>query len=278
MTSPRFDLVAIDVDGTLLDSTGRLSPENERAVRAAVERGVRVVLATARPPRTTRPLAERLGLAGAAGSSVHIHYDGAVVWSARRNGANEHWALPARTSQSVIAAARAAWRGVSVSIEHLDRWYADHLKEGLTSEVSLATKPDYVGPLESFMHIPPTRLTLAAPPEHLGAVRKIVMDEYVGPGHASCSASAPHLLQVVAPGVDKGAAVRWIAEMTKTDRRRVMAIGDGPNDAGMLRWAGLGVAVGNAWGETRIAADERVEETCDESAVAATLGRFLFNK
>jgi hypothetical protein len=68
------------------------------------------------------------------------------------------------------------------------------------------------------------------------------------------SCSHLRLLQVVAGRVDKADALATVAEFYGIDPDRVLAIGDAPNDLGMIRWAGLGVAMQNAWDEVRAAA------------------------
>jgi len=277
----KFDLLAVDVDGTLLDSTGRLSARNVQALRAAAGQGVRVVLATHRPPRATRALADRLGLTAGGGRAAKndprltINHSGATVWSLRADAAIEHWTLPSAVSRSVIAATRSVEPEAIVSIEHLERWYTERLDSTLAPEFASAMQPDYVGPLSSFLHIPPSRLTIAAAPDRLRDIRRLLLDEYVKPGHAACSATSAHILQVVAPGVDKAAALARVADRLGVTRDRVAAIGDGPNDVGMLRWAGLGLAVANAWGEARLASDETLDADCDHHAVAEAIERWI---
>ena len=65
----RVRLIAIDIDGTLLDSNGRLPDANRRAIHAAVTRGVEVVLATGRTFHHARPIAAKLGAAGSSSAA-----------------------------------------------------------------------------------------------------------------------------------------------------------------------------------------------------------------
>ena len=74
--------------------------------------------------------------------------------------------------------------------------------------------------------------------------------------------------------VDKGTAIRYIATHLGVDADRVMAIGDAPNDVGMIRWAGLGIAVENGWPEVRQAADVVISSNNDDG-VAEALDRYI---
>ena len=89
--------------------------------------------------------------------------------------------------------------------------------------------------------------------------------------------SDPHLIQVVDRRVDKANAVEMIASRLGVSRQRVMAIGDAPNDVGMIRWAGLGVAVANAWEEALRVANEVVESN-DADGVALALKRYVLSQ
>jgi hypothetical protein len=74
--------------------------------------------------------------------------------------------------------------------------------------------------------------------------------------------------------VDKADALGFVAKHYGVAAERVMAIGDAPNDATMLKWAGLGVAMGNAWPTTRQSADVVVASN-DEEGVAQALTRYV---
>ncbi|GAG40119.1 unnamed protein product, partial [marine sediment metagenome] len=74
-------------------------------------------------------------------------------------------------------------------------------------------------------------------------------------------------------GVDKGTALAWVAEGLGISREATMAIGDSGNDAGMIAWAGLGVAMGNASAEAKSVADY-VAPSVDDDGLAEAIERF----
>ena len=279
MPDTPYDILALDLDGTLLRSDNRIADRDAKAVRDAARAGVRVVIATARPPRAVKPIVEALGLHDITAPSrdglgvVTINYNGAALWDARRGKAIEHQPIVATLAKEVIDAARRVMRDVMVSIEILDKWYTDRVVPGLHTETSKAFAPDFVGPLEAFLRVAPTKVLFLAEPERLLEVRSTLHDRYARKGLLDLKVSDDHLFSIIAPGVDKGTALASLCARLGVARERVLAIGDAPNDAKMLEWAGRGLAVSNAWSEARTAADEVLALSNDQCAVADVIER-----
>ncbi|MCE9589147.1 MAG: Cof-type HAD-IIB family hydrolase [Planctomycetes bacterium] len=267
---PAIELIALDVDGTLLRSDKRLSKRVVKAVRDASAKGVRVVLASARPPRSMREIYDLLAL-----KTYQVNYNGALIHDPITRRHIHHQPLSGALAGKVIKLARKVDPDVVVSIEILDKWYTDHVDDTLPTETSKAFMPDYIGPLEAFLHVPVTKLMLLGPPDRIAAVRAAVLKKFQG--EVAIAVSDSHLLQVVHPKVDKSHALAMIAKHYGIATQAVMAIGDAPNDVGMLKWAGLGVAVGNAWHETRAAADIVVPAN-DEDGVSHAIKAYVLDK
>ncbi len=255
-------LVALDLDGTLLCSDKRLSRRAIRVIGEVSRRGIRIVLASARPPRSVVEIYRHLKL-----DTLQINYNGALVYDPPRARHTFHQPLAADLARRIVAVARKTDPHVVVSIEILDKWYTDHVDETLPTETSLHFSPDFVGPLRTFLHVPVTKLMLLAPPQRLGSVRAAVEHRFAD--RVRVDVSDPHLIQVVHPKVDKAHALAKVAETYRVPRQRVMAVGDAPNDIGMLRWAGWGVAMGNGWEAVRAAADAVVPGNDEDGAVHA---------
>jgi len=262
-------LLAVDIDGTLLRSDKQLTRRTGEAIRAAVASGVRVVLASARPPRSVRAIHNVLGL-----DTVQINYNGALIHDPVRSQNLFHQPLDTALARRVINAARRVDRQCMVSIEILDRWYTDHFDESLPTETSLEFKPDFIGPLNAFLTVPVTKLMLLAPAERMVRIRTAVERRFVST--VGLAISDAHLLQVCHREANKAAALAQVAQYYGVERDRVLAIGDAPNDVAMLRWAGLGVAVGNAWPAARAAADTVVREN-DADGVAHAIEQYVLH-
>ncbi len=284
MPTPRFDILAVDVDGTLLDSRGALSNANADAVRAATAAGVMVVLASARPPMTTLPLVHALGLdhparkpTGGSWPALTMNQNGAVIWSMTAQRALGHYSFDKAIGSSVIAAARSIDPDVGVSLEHIDRWYTDCEDPKRRRRMVADFEPHFVGPVSTFTHIEPTRITLMTDPSRLPALRALIVEHFVHTGQVSCRAAGDDRLEIQELDVDKRRALDNIARSLAVPRERICAVGDGPNDAGMLRFAGLGLAVANAWGEARQAADLLLDSGSDDSPLQEVMLQHILN-
>ena len=260
-------MVAIDIDGTLMRSDKQVTRRSARAIAEASRRGVSIVLASARPPRSVRELHRELGL-----TTPSVHYNGALVFDAATRTHLFHRPLARRTARRAVRLARRIDRSVVVSIERLDRWLTDRVDPTLLVETARNSEPDFLGSMRDCLREDVTKLMLLAPPDRLAPVRDRLHAKLGG--ELAVHVSDRHVLQLVHREVDKAAAVRWIADRRGIAADEVMAIGDAPNDAGMLRWAGLGVAMENAWPQALAAADA-VAPSNDAEGVTAALERFV---
>ncbi|QDU70651.1 Cof-type HAD-IIB family hydrolase [Mucisphaera calidilacus] len=270
-----IQLIACDVDGTLIDASGKIPENNRLAIAEAARRGVRFVLASARPPRMARPIYDALGL-----DTYQVNYNGAVIQRPADDDYAVHLPIEPRLALRVIETARAADPELAVSLEIKDRWLTDGLLDGLETATSLNLTPDYLGPLEPVLVEPVTKILLLTPPARMPALRSALeaaLEPEFG-GHVRLQVSDEHLVQVVNVEADKEHAAAWVAQAYGISMDAMLAIGDAPNDAGMLRAAGVGVAVGGAWDEARAAADCVSPCGAAEGAVAWAIERFVLDR
>jgi hypothetical protein len=241
-------LIGIDVDGTLLDSDGRLPPENRDAVRAAVAAGIHVALVTGRSYPFARPVATDLPPALSlivSNGAVERTMDGATV--ARR-------LLDRGVARAVLDATR-AYRDAAALIfdrdaerqvmfetmdwEHPGRqkyWSRNnaHIAKAVPLEQALVEDPIQV----MFNGAVDAMQALAAALRRDAKDYAVSLTEYV---HRDFS-----LVDVTAPDATKGRALAWKAEQLGLARHEVMAIGDNFNDVEMLEFAGTAVVMANA--------------------------------
>jgi hypothetical protein len=243
-------LLAIDLDGTLLNSAKQVTEATAAILRAARQQaGVQVVLATARPPRSVMPIYRLLDL-----DTPMINYNGALVYDPASGRVLMHRPIPLATARLVVSTAREVLPEVIVSGEVLDRWYTDRFEPALAARVAgVAARPHVVAPLEQWLTRPVTKLLLLGAAEAMPAVLDAVRTRL--PYEVVTVQTEDFLVQVMHSTVSKAQALRMVAGELGVAQSQVMAIGDNLNDIDMLRWAGVAVAMGNAPAAVRKVAD-----------------------
>jgi hypothetical protein len=264
-------LLALDIDGTILLPDGSLSQRVKRAIGEAQARGIVVALATARRWAGTQALAEELGLTGAL-----ILYDGALICDAVSGEASLRRTLDPAQAQAaaqmmgayelqVIAQYRDAQGErllVSADPPH-PQWTRSYLERfarqttyfGLDDLAALA--PQMLR-LCAFGQFDPLRVAFDALGESPLGRQIMPMGSYDGAE-----------LTVFAPEASKGEGMRWLAQRLDIPLAQTMAMGDGVNDISMLQAAGLGVAMGNAAPEVRLAANVVTADNAEDGAALA---------
>ncbi len=265
LTEKYYQLVVIDVDGTLLDSQHRLSPGSQEAIRELAGLGPRAILASGRPRPGVVPLLEELGLGPA-----HIGAGGAYACGVDGELLIEH-PLPEELLPVLVERARAAELQVAL-----------HTYDQIIIEGSDAHEQEMIrfNGGEYTVRVPdvlaagagsPCKLTLWGRPEDGQRYRAEV--EALGLP-VFTAFSAPHFLEVNSITANKGSAVQLMAQHLGVPLGRVIAIGDQFNDLTMFRVVGLPVAMGNAPEAVRRAA-KVVAPSNDEGGVAWAIRKFM---
>ena len=261
-------LVAIDQDGTLLDSHGQLSEKNSRAIRRAVAQGVMVIIATGKSQASGRAVMAALGL-----NAPGVFTQGLVITAADGSVLFEQ-GLVSETAVSVINFAQThqlpllAYCGERMLAENPGKYtdlLHDHYRE---------PKPEVVGSLIPWVgQITMNKLLISD--EVTTARTRAALEQLVG-DNAVVVQAVPHYLEVLPPNTSKGKGLRWLLAHLNIDPADVLAIGDGENDLEMLEFVGVGVAMGNAGTAVRAVANH-VVATNDESGVAEAIETFVLN-
>jgi Cof subfamily protein (haloacid dehalogenase superfamily) len=232
-------LLAIDLDGTLLNDAKRIASRTVDALSGVVARGVKVIIASARPPRSVRHIYAQLGL-----DTWQINYNGALIWDEPAKQVVYHRPMEGNVVRRIIDRARAQFPDVLVTCEVLDRWYTDRFEQTYTTETGRLFKPDVIAPLDEFCSQPITKLLLLGDADCVTALNAIFAD--ADRQDISIVRTDPQLLQIMDKKVGKAAALQLVAEHYEVPLEEVMSIGDAPNDVGMLQLSGVAVAMDNA--------------------------------
>ncbi len=264
----RIRLIAIDLDGTLLNSAKEITEASSAILRTAQEQtGAKVVLASARPPRTVLPFHTLLGL-----DTPMINYNGALVFDPTCSSVVLHKPIPANIAGGIIRLARARYPKILVSAEVLDRWYTDFFDPSYELATALTHQPDVTAPVGQWSDQEMTKLMLLGPQDWLEDVHAAIHLHF--PHQVATVQTEKGLLQIMHATAGKAQALRTVAGELAVSREQVMAIGDNANDVGMLQWAGVGVAMGNAHPEALAAADY-VTDHHDADGAAHAIRRII---
>lgn len=263
----QIKLIAIDLDGTVLRDDKTISKRTLQAIQRAKTAGIPVIMVTARPPRSSKAIYEQLGL-----TTPSIHYNGAYVHDFTTGEELFHQPLAAEIVRIIVEAAREVDPACELTLEIKDKWHTDHHDGTLMTETAKHFPPDVIAPIESFLDMDVTKLMLLTPGEKIPALEEVV--EKVAGDQVMMTRSDDHLLQISHPAVEKQAALKRYCDQQGIAAREVMAIGDAPNDCKMIAWAGLGLAVGNAWPQVKAVADEVLLRN-DEDGPAIAIERVV---
>ena len=259
---PPIKLLAIDLDGTLLNDSKQVSEQTARALRCLPDRGVKVVIASARPPRSVRHIYQLLQL-----DTLQINYNGALIWNELEKKAMLHLPLPGQIVAEMVEVARDWFDDVIVSCEVMDRWFTDRADDAHTTETGRMFKPDVIAPLETFVNDQVTKLMFLGDPKSMSQLESLLYKQFGD--RVIILQTDDNLLQIVNPDAGKSAALQWVGGFYSVPMAQVMAIGDAPNDVGMLQVAGVAVAMDNARPAVKAVADWIAPSNNDHGVHAA---------
>ena len=239
VNTPHIQLVAADLDGTLLDDHKQIDPATVRAIAALPQHGVQFIIASARPPRSVRHIYQQLAL-----TTWQINYNGALIWDQPTQHAVFHRPLHGPLVLEMIQLARAIDPRVLITCEILDRWHTDRIDNTYTTETGRLFKPDVVAPADTYCAGDVTKLLLLGPPNVIQQIEWPLRRQFSL--KAAIIRTDANLIQIMHREVNKAVALRFIADHYGIPMERILAIGDAANDLEMIQAAGVGVAVANS--------------------------------
>lgn len=251
----RPGLVALDIDGTLVDHDGVLPTPVREAVGRVVAAGVPVVLATGRAWHGTQSVFDELGLppglAVASNGAVTVSYPPQEIVQAVTFDPREVIDRVIEFAPSTLIAVEEIGRGYRLSAPFPDG--------DLTGEI-VVEDPDQLGAR------PVTRIILRDPSRSDDDF--LALAERLGLREVTYFVGWSAWLDIAPHGVTKASALAGVAATLGVPASRVLAFGDGRNDVEMLRWAGRGLAIGGAVAEVVAAADAVTDSFADGGPVA----------
>ncbi len=271
-------LIAIDIDGTLLDSKVEISPANLNALRRANEAGVEIVLVTGRRHKFALPVAQSLGF-----DLWLISSNGAVTRST--GGELFHQDLLPRTTALKLCQNMQPFRNHTVLTfdrEGMGAIVCENHEQlyGVIQRWMEKNAPyiEYVSPIEKALTEDPIQTMFCGPIELMQrAQERLLACDFAGEFtllRTQYDARNLCILDILNAGCSKGHALERWARYRGLDRSEVMAIGDNYNDIEMLAFAGHPVIMGNASDDLK-QNGWTVTLHNDESGVAAAIEQVL---
>lgn len=265
----RYKLIAADMDGTLLDSNGQIADKTLQTIRRVADAGILFTVCTGRPIQGVDKYNGLLKLKGPA-----ITYNGAVIVDMESRRTLFEQGLLRNDAGKIIElgleydTTMCIWSG--------GRLYGNKLNERIHDYKKLSGVEPVLA--ENFGELLDQGITKILWYDDEERIRKVLKDFSAELfTEVTCCTSKPDFLEFFNRKASKGKALKKIGELYGIRREEMIAIGDGLNDLDMIRYAGLGIAMGNGDAEVRKQA-QFVTDTNDEDGVRKAIERFIGTK
>lgn len=265
----RFKLVALDIDGTLINSQRVITPKTKDVLKKVQEMGVRVVLATGRPVAGIRKITNELEL-----NSYALTYHGGKVIDIKTNEILFEKNLNIDDAKKIISLGEKLDTNILV-------WAQEHLYVNKVNEHSLRYSKNLCVEVQvftkdfSFDNLQINKIIWYDDKDRINNYFQVL--ENIKFKSLNYYTSNPDFLEFVDASVSKEEGLEILRKYYHLQRNEIIAIGDGFNDLTMLKYAGVGIAMGNAPEAVKNCATF-VTKTSDEDGVAYALEKYILNE
>ena len=242
----KYKLIVLDLDGTLTNSKKVITPRNREILIRVQEQGVRLVLASGRPTYGIVPLANELRMNEFGG--FILSYNGGEC---------------ARSHQLSIL----TYDGAEIVTENSQDPYVQ--KEAFLNKMAVRETNDFLTDIT----LPVAKCLIVGDADKLIPLEAELCLRLQG--RINVFRSEPYFLELVPQGIDKALSLAVLLKEIGVERKEMIAIGDGYNDLSMIKFAGLGIAMGNAQEPVKKAADY-ITLSNEEDGVAEALEHFYY--
>lgn len=264
-----YKLIAVDMDGTLLNENKEITHRCRNAISQLKKNGKKIVLATGRPLNGVMRYLEKLNLFD--DNDYVVAFNGALVQETKSKQIIFHQPLSLEAYKELYRVSRE----LDVNIHALtDKAVLTPKDNPFTQiESSINQIPIIEGAVEEIDESTLiVKVMFVDEPDKLDAAIPLI-PEWVKEKYTILR-SAPYFLEFLDRRVNKGVGVSAVAKQLGLKREEVICVGDAGNDLDMIRYAGLGVAMGNAFDEIKSEADY-ITHTNEEDGVAHVIEEFM---
>ena len=266
-------LLVLDLDGTVVGKSNEILPETLETIRTAQAQGIAVAIATGRMYQSALRFHQAI-----ASSLPLITYQGAYIKDPANNRLHKHLSVSRVLAEALLDFFEDPALRTQLSVHFYidDQLYVREITADTEAYVGRSTvQPIAVGDLRSLLDQEPTKvLAQSQDTDLIDELWQILKQRYF-PTDLYLTKSVATFLEATHPQVNKGAAVKYLAEdLLGLQPENVMAIGDNLNDLEMLQYAGLGVAMGDAPAPVQTIA-QWVAPSVEAGGAAVAIDRFL---
>lgn len=266
-----YKIIAVDIDGTLVDSQKNITPKTYDALINAMKLGKKLVIATGRPLLGVHRYIEELELAKYGGYVMPFN-GGKIINAAHPETPVYNVPFP----NEYIAEICKVLKGRNVTINSYEGDYiigSNKITEYTDVEPKIVKMEfKFIEDFPSYVTFPINKCLLAGDPREILELEDIFKEMFKG--RLNIFKSEPYFLEMVPLGIDKAKSLDKLLEMLSIKTEECIACGDGFNDVTMIEYAGLGVAMANATEPVKKAAN-LIAPSNDEDGIAYVVENYL---
>ncbi len=269
-----YKILALDIDGTLLNTKKEITPAVESTITALQERGIPVLIASGRPAQGIRHVAEALHMKERGGYILSFNggkiidcKTGETIYS---NPVSREYYKEVIDYAAGLNASVLTYDGEYIITEKPDNKYVDVESKVVKMPVR-KVESLYDTIIEDNVAV--DKFLIVGEPDYMMSQVQAMAEHFKG--RLNVFQSEPFFIEVVPLGIDKAASLNVLLERLGMAREELVACGDGRNDVTMVSFAGMGVAMENACDEVKAVADY-ITSSCDEDGVAKVIEKFFW--
>jgi Cof subfamily protein (haloacid dehalogenase superfamily) len=271
----KYKLIAMDMDGTLLNNNKEVSERSKQSLRKASELGVKLVICTGRIFASARYYAKLIGA-----KAPIVASNGAYIREKDRNEVVYEKALPSEIVHKLVDLIKSydlypqLFTVDTIYTEKLVYFSKNYSKWNETLPEEDRIKVEVVKDIKAVIEENNGKIlksvVMGDDGDKISRLKKEIKEKL----NVTAISSMDNNIEIMAPDISKGNAVNVLADYYGVLPEEVICVGDNENDLSMIEYAGLGVAMGNATEELKLAADY-ITDTNENDGVAKVIERFI---
>ena len=263
-------VLVLDIDGTLTNSKKEITPETKKGIQEALRRGHKVILASGRPTPGMRRYEKELELEKFGG--YLLSFNGGRIIECRTGEVVYQRLLPISIIPGLYSFAKANGCGlVTYFGEKIISAFDPDSYVELEARIN-GMEIKVVENFKDYVDFDINKCIVTAPPEKAERLEKELAERYGD--RVSVYRSEPFFIEIMPQNVDKATSLERMLETVGLTRENAICCGDGFNDISMIKYAGVGVAMGNAQPAVKAVADY-ITASNDENGLVQVMKEFM---